>query len=183
MENLTLVIGNKLKNIRNSRNLSLDDVAELTGVSKAMLGQIERGKSNPTVSTLWKISTGLRVSFSSFIDESKEELKVINIDEIEPVIEEDSTMKLYPIFPFDPNRGVEMFTIELEKGCIHESSSHNSGVEEYIIVTEGEIEMTIGEENFILKKGCSIKFMADKNHVYKNLNEDKAVFQNIIFYR
>ncbi len=66
MENLTLVIGNKLKNIRNSRNLSLDDVAELTGVSKAMLGQIERGKSNPTVSTLWKISTGLRVSFSSF---------------------------------------------------------------------------------------------------------------------
>ena len=183
MENLTLVIGNKLKNIRNSRNLSLDDVAELTGVSKAMLGQIERGKSNPTVSTLWKISTGLRVSFSSFIDESKEELKVINIDEIEPVIEEDSTMKLYPIFPFDPNRGVEIFTIELEKGCIHESSSHNSGVEEYIIVTEGEIEMTIGEENFILKKGCSIKFMADKNHTYKNLNEDKAVFQHIIFYR
>jgi quercetin dioxygenase-like cupin family protein len=43
--------------------------------------------------------------------------------------------------------------------------------------------MTIGEENFILKKGCSIKFMADKNHTYKNLNEDKAVFQNIIFYR
>ena len=43
MENLTLVIGNKLKNIRNSRNLSLDDVAELTGVSKAMLGQIDLG--------------------------------------------------------------------------------------------------------------------------------------------
>ena len=63
MENLTLVIGNKLKNIRNSRNLSLDDVAELTGVSKAMLGQIERGKSNPTVSTLWKISTRLMVLF------------------------------------------------------------------------------------------------------------------------
>ena len=183
MDNKFPNVGENLRLLRQEMGISLDKASKMTGVSKAMLGQIERGKSNPTVSTLWKISTGLRVSFSSFIDESKEELKVINIDEIEPVIEEDSTMKLYPIFPFDPNSGVEIFTIELEKGCIHESSSHNSGVEEYIIVTEGEIEMTIGEENFILKKGCSIKFMADKNHTYKNLNEDKAVFQNIIFYR
>ena len=68
MKNLNLIIGNKLKDIRNKRNLSLDEVAKLTGVSKAMLGQIERGQSNPTVSTLWKIATGLKVSFSLFID-------------------------------------------------------------------------------------------------------------------
>ena len=74
MEDLNLIIGNRLKTIRNNRNLSLSEVSEITGVSKAMLGQIERGQSNPTVSTLWKIANGLKVSFSMFIDEIKKKI-------------------------------------------------------------------------------------------------------------
>ncbi|NKF05621.1 helix-turn-helix domain-containing protein [Clostridium gasigenes] len=182
MKNLNLIIGNKLKSIRNERNLSLDEVAKLTGVSKAMLGQIERAQSNPTVSTLWKISTGLKVSFSFFVDENQDDLKVIYQNDINPIIEENNKMKLYPIFPFDSNKGFEIFTIELGPGCNHISTPHNDGVEEYIIVTEGEIEITINDKKFILQKGNSIRFMANKPHSYKNINQDISVFQNIIFY-
>jgi transcriptional regulator with XRE-family HTH domain len=182
MKDLNLIIGNKLKDIRNKRNLSLDEVAKLTGVSKAMLGQIERGKSNPTVSTLWKIATGLKVSFSLFIDENQDDLKVIDQNNISPIIENNNRMKLYPIFPFDSNRGFEIFTIELEPDCNHISTPHNDGVEEYIIVTEGQIEMNINGEKFILQKGNSIRFMANKPHSYKNINNNKSVFQNIILY-
>lgn len=182
MKNLNLIIGNKLKSIRNERNLSLDEVAKLTGVSKAMLGQIERAQSNPTVSTLWKISTGLKVSFSFFVDENQDDLKVIYQNDINPIIEENNKMKLYPIFPFDSNKGFEIFTIELGPGCNHISTPHNDGVEEYIIVTEGQIEITINDKKFILQKGNSIRFMANKPHSYKNINQDISVFQNIIFY-
>lgn len=182
MKNLNLIIGNKLKDIRNKRNLSLDEVAKLTGVSKAMLGQIERGQSNPTVSTLWKIATGLKVSFSLFIDENQEDLQVIDQKDITPIIEDNSKMRLYPIFPFDANRSFEIFTIELESGCNHISTPHNDGVEEYIIVTEGEIEIDINDNKFVLKKGNSIRFMANKPHTYKNIKGDRAVFQNIILY-
>ena len=182
MKNLNLIIGNKLKDIRNKRNLSLDEVTKLTGVSKAMLGQIERGQSNPTVSTLWKISTGLKVSFSLFIDENQDDLKVIYQNDITPIIEDNNRMRLYPIFPFDANKGFEIFTIELEPGCNHISTPHNDGVEEYIIVTEGQIEININDKKFILQKGNSIKFMANKPHTYKNINQDKSVFQNIILY-
>ena len=63
MEDLNLIIGNRLKTIRNNRNLSLSEVSEITGVSKAMLGQIVRVKSNPTVSTLSKIAYGLKIFF------------------------------------------------------------------------------------------------------------------------
>lgn len=59
-------IANQLKNLRKSRGLSLDATAQLTGVSKAMLGQIERGESSPTIATLWKIASGLEASFSAF---------------------------------------------------------------------------------------------------------------------
>ncbi|SIE94010.1 transcriptional regulator [Mycobacteroides abscessus subsp. abscessus] len=60
MDNIHKNIGENLRNIRRSRGLSLDMAAEATGVSKAMLGQIERGESNPTVTTLWKIASGLQ---------------------------------------------------------------------------------------------------------------------------
>lgn len=62
----SLNIGKHLKNIRQNRELSLDEAAEMTGVSKPMLGQIERGQSSPTITTLWKIATGLKVPLSSF---------------------------------------------------------------------------------------------------------------------
>ncbi|GAA0076664.1 helix-turn-helix domain-containing protein [Clostridium sp. CTA-5] len=182
MKDLNLIIGNKLKDIRNKRSLSLDEVAKLTGVSKAMLGQIERGQSNPTVSTLWKIATGLKVSFSLFINEDQDDLKVIHQNDISPILEDDNRMRLYPIFPFDVNKGFEIFTIELELGCNHISTPHNDGVEEYIIVTEGQLEINIDDKKFILKKGDSIRFMANKPHVYKNVNQGKSVFQNIILY-
>lgn len=182
MKNLNLIIGNRLKDIRNKRNLSLDEVTKLTGVSKAMLGQIERGQSNPTVSTLWKIATGLKVSFSLFIDENQDDLKVICQNDIDPIIENNNNMRLYPIFPFDANKGFEIFTIELEPNCNHISTPHSEGVEEYIIVTEGQIEMEIDNKNFILQKGNSIRFIANKPHTYKNINKGMSTFQNIILY-
>ena len=182
MRNLNLIIGNRLKDIRNKRNLSLDEVTKLTGVSKAMLGQIERGQSNPTVSTLWKIATGLKVSFSLFIDENQEDLKIICQNDISPIIEDNDRMKLYPIFPFDANKGFEIFTIELEPDCNHISNSHNDGVEEYIIVTEGKIQLIINDKEFILEKGNSIRFMANNPHEYKNISGKKSIFQNMIFY-
>ena len=60
-------IAQHLQSVRKGRGLSLDKTAKLTGVSKAMLGQIERGESSPTIATLWKIATGLECSFSSFL--------------------------------------------------------------------------------------------------------------------
>src|SRR5690554_5668235 len=64
---IDLVIAKNLKAIRESKKLSLEKVAELTGVSKTMIGQIERGESAPTITTIWKIANGLKVSFTSLI--------------------------------------------------------------------------------------------------------------------
>lgn len=67
MEKNVLQIGGRLKEIRKTRGLTLDDVSEMTDVSKPMLGQIERGQSSPTINTLWKISTGLKIPLSFFL--------------------------------------------------------------------------------------------------------------------
>ena len=182
MNDISPIVGKNLKKIRTKRGLSLDETSKLTKVSKAMLGQIERGDSNPTISTLWKISTGLKLSFSSFIEDSEEKFNIISQDSISPLEEDDGRMKLYPIFPFDINKGFEIFTIELKPKCNHFSTAHNEGVEEYIIVTEGTLNLTLNNNIFNMEKGSSIKFKGDIPHSYKNLSSQKVIFQNIIIY-
>ena len=86
MEPMNLRIGEKLKSIRMARTLSLDDTAALTGVSKPMLGQIERGQSVPTVTTLWKIATGLKTPLSAFLEEPQTEYTVTGPDEAKVVL-------------------------------------------------------------------------------------------------
>jgi len=140
MKDFDLIIGKNLNNIRKQKNLSLDKVAKLTGVSKGMLAQIEKGISNPTITTLWKIATGLNTSFSYFMEEKCREILYVSYDDIKPIIDLDEKMRAYPLFPYDNSRKFEVFTIELEPGCNHQSLPHNEGTEESIIVTDGEME-------------------------------------------
>ena len=177
-------IGRNLNSIRKRRGLSLDRVSELTSVSKAMLGQIERGESTPTINVLWKIATGLKVSFSSLLanrEEDKETL-LIRYSESTPIIEEQGQMRIFPQFMFDSNRGFEVFIIELEPGCTHRSDPHDEGVEEYISLIEGVLEVTIGEDVYALNKGDAIRYLANKEHIYRNLTDKCISFHHIIYY-
>ena len=106
MEQISIKIGERLKEIRNTRQLTLDDVAELTGVSKPMLGQIERGESSPTINILWKISTGLKIPLSFFCKQEEAEYTVAGLGEKDMITEENGGMRAYPLFPFDPVRNV-----------------------------------------------------------------------------
>ncbi len=117
---VNLKIGERLKQIRISRHLSLDDTAELTSVSKPMIGQIQREQSVSTT-TLWKIASGLKVPLASFLADIQTEYRISSIEDKTLVIEENDTMREYPLFPFDPIRGVETFMLEFDTGCYHSS--------------------------------------------------------------
>lgn len=167
-----------------SKKLSRDRVAELTGVSKAMLGQIERGESSPTVPVLWKISTGLKKSFSSFLQESNinKTIEYSSYKKHTPIVEENGLMEAYPLFYFESHTGIEIFTIILYPGCNHHSEPHDDGTEEYVIVVQGTMELTVGDNTFNLPTGAALHFPANTSHTYVNSSNDIAIFQNIIHY-
>lgn len=183
MDNINITIGSNLNKYRKSKGLSLDKVAELTGVSKGMLGQIERGETNPSVSTLWKISNGLHVSFTSLLEAEPAELVIIKKNDIRPFTEGDNQYKVFPVFPFDFNKRFETFLIDLEAGCVHKSEAHEKGVEEYIYVSEGDFELCVGGNCYHLNEGGSIKFLADKAHEYKNNSNDLVKLHILIYYK
>ena len=182
MEQVSLKIGERLKEIRNTRQLTLDDVAELTGVSKPMLGQIERGQSSPTINILWKISTGLKIPLSFFCKQEEAEYTVAGLEGENVITEENGGMRAYPLFPFDPMRNVEVFYIEFDAGVRHESLPHVVGVEEYVFMVHGTLKMLIGRNEVTLQEKQSIRFGADISHVYHNVSDKACTAYNVIFY-
>lgn len=182
MEQISLKVGERLKEIRNARQLTLDDVAEQTGVSKPMLGQIERGQSSPTINLLWKISTGLKIPLSFFCRQQEADYMIAGLDEINVITEENGRMRAYPLFPFDPIRNVEVFYIEFEAGAEHQSLPHVAGVEEYIFLTQGTLIMLIGGKEVHLEERESLRFRADIPHTYLNYSAKTCAAYNVIFY-
>ncbi|MGY4003609.1 helix-turn-helix domain-containing protein [Aeromonas sanarellii] len=184
MQEMSRYLAQRLKGLRTERGWSLDAAARETGVSKAMLGQIERGESSPTVSTLWKIATGFRVSFSSFIEptpDAQDETLYRVADDIrqQPAGE---GMQVAPLFPYEGRFGFELFELTLLPGYQRESEPHEHGVTEHVIVISGTMEVLVDGEWRSLDQGEAVRFAADRPHGYRNLGIAPAIFHNLIHY-
>jgi transcriptional regulator with XRE-family HTH domain len=181
-DQIHIKIGLNLQMIRKARSLSLDQVSQLTGVSKAMISQIERGDSNPTITILWKIVNGLHLSFTSLLDDEVTNVTIVRLRDLTPFHAEEGHYRSYPVIPFDNQKGFEIFTVEMDPGCIHHSDPHNKGVEEYILVTKGILVLTILQQTYRLSEGDAIRFTADIEHTYYNDSNQMTAYQAIIYY-
>lgn len=179
---INLIVGKNIKNIRESKKLTLDAAAKATGVSRSMLAQIEKGDVNPTISVLWKIAKGYKTSFSSLLNLQSEETMMITSQSINPLVEDDGKYINYPVFPFEEKKLFETYRIEIAKGGKMSSQPHILGTEEYVTVFEGDVEILINEQQYCLKKGDSIRFKADVPHAYQNIGADTAYLSMLIYY-
>ncbi|MGF7033806.1 transcriptional regulator with XRE-family HTH domain [Paenibacillus mucilaginosus] len=182
MDNINLVLAKNLKLLREKEKLSLDKVAELTGVSKTMLGQIERGESNPTINTVWKIANGLKVSFTSLIHDLRPDAVLVPKSEIGALHEDNGSYRIYPFFPFEDGRRFEVYTIEIDKGGYLSANAHQPGTEEFITVFDGELTVRIDNAEYTVKAGDAIRFKADKPHDYHNSGSVMTRMSMVIHY-
>lgn len=174
-------IANNVKKIREEKHITLDKAAALTGVSRSMLSQIEKGDVNPTISVIWKIANGFKVSFTSIMEEDN--LESVVVKEVQPLINDKHQKYLnYPTFTFDDKKHFEMYRILIEEGGILNAEPHLVKSEEYITIFDGRAEISVGEEKFILEKGDSLKFAADQKHSYKNAGEGTCAISMLIYY-
>lgn len=182
VEEINQIIAENIKKIRRSKDLSMEKVAELTGVSKTMIGQIERGESTPTITTIWKIANGLKTSFSALIDYPKPDTRITLRNEIQPLLEDNGKYRVYPSFPFDESKRFEGYTVEIDEGGYLDANPHMEGTEELITVFDGELSLRVNDNEYLLKSGDSITFNADKPHVYYNLGESLTRLSMILYY-
>lgn len=158
-------IAQHLQSVRKGRGLSLDKTAKLTGVSKAMLGQIERGESSPTIATLWKIATGLECSFSSFL--SGDETAPSSQD-ADNKFANDPNVTIKTLFPFNSVTQFEMFELCLSDFHEQHSSAHQIGVTEHIHVLQGKLGVLQDGQwkTYQAQEQCILR--ADQPHGYRD---------------
>ncbi|MDW9178596.1 XRE family transcriptional regulator [Legionella pneumophila] len=184
MQDISKRIAKTLKSLRQDRGWSLDKTALETGVSKAMLGQIEREESNPTISTLWKIASGFQTSFSSFIEDSLDNSTntIHRVGRAEALHPEDQKIRVLPLFPFDEQLHFELFVIELLPGCEHLSPPHKHSVIEHVIVVDGVVDILLDGCWNTLSKGEGLRFNANQPHGYRNITNELSRIHDIIHY-
>lgn len=182
IENLNQIIANNLKELRRTRGMTLDDAAEATGVSKSMLGQIERGECGLSVATLWKITTGLKISFTSLMTEDRAPAEIVDNTAVTPLTNGQPGFRLYPVFPIETGRNFEILYIELDPGTESVSEPHERGTEEYTLVYEGTLELRVGGELYAVPAGHSIRYNGDRPHGYANRTDGIVRLCMVIHY-
>ena len=121
------MVAENAKRLREEKRLTLDEAARLTGVSRSMLAQIEKGDVNPTISMVWKIANGYRVSFTSLVEPVRQRPVLLRAADA-PALEEDGgRYRNYPVFPFDEERGFETYRIVIQPGGSLEAQPHLPG--------------------------------------------------------
>jgi transcriptional regulator with XRE-family HTH domain len=180
---LTPVVGGNLRRLRGQRSLSLERLSQLSGVSRAMLGQIELGQSAPTINVLWKISSALGVPFSTLITaRGSPGPHVLRSENAKLLTSHDGSFSSRALFPFDEPRRVEFYELRLAPGGLERADPHNPGTTENLVVASGSVEIEVGARKEVLAAGDAIVFEADVPHVYRNRAEGETVMYLVMTY-
>lgn len=181
MDTMNLIVAKNIKRLREESKLSMDELAKLSGVSKSMLAQIERGEGNPTLSTLWKLSNGMKIPFDALTVRPKTPYEILKISDLQPLLEDNGKVKNYSLFPDDENRKFAIYYLELELDSYWQSEPHLRGTTEFITVFAGTLEIAVADKNFIINTGESIRFKGDNSHSYRNVGNVTVVLQMILY--
>lgn len=172
-----------MKRVRTKRGLSLEALAKLSGVSRAMLGQIELGQSTPTINVVWKIANALGLPFSALISADEQPgAVVLEAHKAKVLSSSDGAFRSRALFPFDAPRKVEFYELRLKPGAEEKAEGHAPGTKENLVVARGKVEMDIGPARHTLQAGDAILFDADVGHVYRNAGAEEAVMYLVMTY-
>jgi transcriptional regulator with XRE-family HTH domain len=180
---LTQVVGTNLRRLRTDRGLSLEKLAQASGVSRAMLGQVELGQSAPTINVLWKIAQALDVSFSALITGPRVgEAQVLRASEARRLTSKDGAFTSRALFPLDQPRRVEFYELRLTAFGVERADAHAPGTVENLVVAQGAVEIELPSQRHVLGTGDAILFEAATPHVYRNPAAQPTVLYLVMTY-
>ncbi|RED14049.1 HTH-type transcriptional regulator SutR [Pontivivens insulae] len=167
-ENILALLPARLKAARAQRGLSLDAVAKLSGVSRSMVSQIERGESSPTIATLWNLTTALQVDFAGLLDEQDRAVITVQRASDAPLIEKRGSGCKIKILSQPEDAGQqELYDLTFQSGGVLDSQPHGTGAQEHLTVLDGRIVVTSGEATEMLEPGDTAHYPADVPHAIR----------------
>ncbi len=180
---LTDRVAARLHNLRNERHLTLEQLSRISGVSRAMLWQVEQGRSAPTIKVLSRLADALGVPVTAFLEpDGGKTTIVLRRAAAKHLSSDDGRCTSRALFPYIGVHDVEFYELRLEAGAQQCADPHPPGTRENLVVAEGCVEIEVGDECHTLAAGDALYFDADVHHAYRNHRDCAAVLYLVMIH-
>ena len=179
---LASAIGTRVRQERRAHGWTLDQLAEISTVSRRMIISVEQGEANPSVATLLKLSDALGVGLPALVEPPQTSaLKVTRSGEVPALWTSDAGGRAVLVAGTNPPEVVELWEWTLGPDDAYRSEAHSQGTKELIHVWQGSITVEAGQQSVALKTGDAVTFPGDVPHAYLNPNRRPAKFSLAVF--
>jgi transcriptional regulator with XRE-family HTH domain len=164
------VLCERVTELRQSHNYTLEQLAAASGVSRSMLSQIERGQANPTLAVTFRIAQAFGMSIGELVDDpaSSGNMEIVHGNDPNNLFRADGECQIRTLSPLHMEKSVEFYEVVLQAGRSLTSAPHFDGTHELFTVAEGRASISAGETSCELETGDSAHYRADADHCIAN---------------
>jgi transcriptional regulator with XRE-family HTH domain len=175
-------LGERVRELRRARGLTLEGLADRSGVSRAMISKLERGEKNPTLVVVARLAGGLGVTLSRLAGmEERREVVLVSRERRMVMRDPETGFERQLLSPNAVGLGVEFIRNKIPEGSTSgEFPPHRKGVEEQIVVERGTLKATLAGEQYLLRAGDAIYFEADVPHHFDNAGNGECTYYLVI---
>jgi len=164
-----VAIAAALQRERQKAGLSLTELARRAGIAKSTLSQLESGTGNPSVETIWALSTALGVSFSQLVEPVRPRVRVVRAGEGPRFAAESADYVTTLLSPAPPHARRDVYLVQAEPGRPRESEPHTPGTVEHVVLSSGRALVGLLDDPVELGPGDYISYPGDLPHVFRAL--------------
>ena len=170
-------IGKRIKRVRLDKKMSLDTMANETGLSKEFIKKIEGGEKRPSVGTLLQISRTLQLDSGFLLKEQEDTLE----ERSQAYTKRTDNYAYTPLTPGAENKHLKAFRIVVDAGESHDGVGFHHEGEEFVYVLEGRVEVQVGDHINLLEPGDSLHFNSGIKHDLRNVGDKDAELIVVVY--
>lgn len=163
-------LGKNVELLRKKKGLSQAQLAIIAGVPRSTVTYIESGQGNPSLSNLVKIAGAVQISIEELLSKPRSPTKLVRLKDIPVIKKSNGNVNVFKLLP-DPVPGMEIDKLEMKPNSRMGGTPHTQNTKEYLVCCEGQVELTLNKEIFLLNKGDMLAFPGDSPHSYRNPGE------------
>jgi transcriptional regulator with XRE-family HTH domain len=176
VDSFVRAVAANVRTLRMQAGLTLADLAGAAGLGKSTLAQLESGKGNPSVETLWAIAAALRVPFARVVEETRPALRVVRASDVPPMHSAETPGWAGRLLTASHARAsFDLYALDLDEGAVRHADPHHPGVVEHLVVVSGRLRAGPQDGPVMLSSGDLLTFGADVPHVYEALETTHCV--------
>jgi transcriptional regulator with XRE-family HTH domain len=170
-------LGENVRQLREGRGLTQEQIAKIAGIPRATWSNLESGSANPTLAVLIKVANALQTRLEELLSAPRTAARLVRASEL--FVRKRGSVEVRRLLP-EALPGLEIERMTFPAQASMSGVPHTPGTREYLTVERGEVELSVGGEQFLLSPGDVVMFRGDQRHGYRNPAAKEAVAYSVI---